>query len=177
MRKGGGKAKGSAFEREVCRRLSLWVSSGRQEDVFWRSAMSGGRSTVAKIKGKRLAAQAGDISCIHPIGQHFADTFLVECKNYRDLNFIGLLSGKGNLLKFWDSTRKEASHYNKYPLLVAKQNQHPTFACLDADGVYVLNTQYLFSLPQYGLWITLFNDMLEKLPPFVEKRNGRPAIG
>jgi len=47
MRKGGGKAKGASFERDICRRLSLWVSAGKQEDVFWRSAMSGGRSTVA----------------------------------------------------------------------------------------------------------------------------------
>jgi hypothetical protein len=53
MRKGGGKQKGSQFERDVCRELSLWVSHGKQEDVYWRSAMSGGRSTVAALKGAR----------------------------------------------------------------------------------------------------------------------------
>ena len=52
--------------------------------------MSGGRSTVAAAKGKRLAAQAGDISCIHPIGQPFIDQFMVECKSYRDLAIRGV---------------------------------------------------------------------------------------
>src|SRR5215216_6431446 len=38
--------KGPQWEREVCRALSLWVTNGERVDVFWRSAMSGGRATV-----------------------------------------------------------------------------------------------------------------------------------
>ena len=55
MRKGGGKAKGSSFERLICKELSLWITGGEHQDVFWRSAMSGGRSTVAMKKGDKLA--------------------------------------------------------------------------------------------------------------------------
>lgn len=139
MRKGGGKAKGSSFEREICRKLSMWLSNGVHEDVLWRSAMSGGRSTVSAKKGKRLAAQAGDISCIHPCGQPFISQFLVECKNYRDLQLEGMLTGKGALVNFWNETKKQAKQYEKYPMLVARQNMYPTFVGLDSNGLMLLN--------------------------------------
>lgn len=135
MRKGGGKQKGSQFEREICVRLSRWVSGGSQEDCFWRSAMSGGRSTVAARKGKRLAAQGGDISCIHPIGQPFADLFMAECKFYADLDFTGLLTGRGKIVQFWKTAHKEANRLEKLPFLIAKQNRMPVFVCVSKAGL------------------------------------------
>jgi hypothetical protein len=139
MRKGGGKQKGSAFEREISVDLSRWVSDGAMDDCFWRSSMSGGRSTIAAAKGKRLAAQAGDISCIHAVGQKFADKFFVECKFYADLNYLGILSGTGNLVKFWAEAKKQAAIYNKQPLLVAKQNRMHAMACLTSCGAKQLD--------------------------------------
>ena len=138
MRKGGGKAKGSAFEREICGKLSLWVSNGKQEDVFWRSAMSGGRSTVAHRKGKNLASHAGDISCTHSIGEPLTNRFFIECKAYADLNFAGLLTGKGHLVEFWKIATREATNYNKLPFLIAKQNRMPTVICLSLEGMLIL---------------------------------------
>ncbi len=130
-----GKQKGSQFEREICVFLSRWVSAGLQDDVYWRAAMSGGRSTVAFKKGKKLANQVGDISCIHPIGNRFTDKFAVEVKFYADLDYKGLLTGKGKLLAFWDEINEQASRYNKRPFLVARQNRMPTYMCLDWLGM------------------------------------------
>lgn len=135
MRNGGGKQKGASFERDVCRHLSLWVSSGTQEDVFWRSAMSGGRATVGQRRGKLHAAQAGDISAVHEIGMFFIGLFMVECKAYKNLDFIGLLKDTGKLYQFWAKAKAEATRYGKFPLLIAKQNQQPVMACLDSDGM------------------------------------------
>ena len=129
-----GKSKGSAFEREVSVMLSKWVSSNTQEDVFWRAAMSGGRSTVAFKKGKKLANQVGDISCIHPIGQKFIDAFAVECKAYSNLDYPGLITGKGKLLAFWAEINEQASRYGKEPFMVAKQNRMPAVVCLNREG-------------------------------------------
>lgn len=168
MRKGGGKSKGSAFERDICRRLSLWVSAGTQEDVFWRSAMSGGRSTVAHAKGKRLAAQAGDISCIHPAGVNFANEFLCECKNYASLDYVGLLTNRGKLVQFWHETRGEAVQYGKFPFLVAKQNRQPTTICLDAEGAAFLKVPTLPMLISPMLDIRIYEAehfFLACLPP------------
>ena len=124
MRKGGGKAKGSSFERLICKELSLWITGGEHQDVFWRSAMSGGRSTVAMKKGDKLAAQAGDVSSVHILGHAFIDRFTVECKFYKTLNFESFIKGKGNLLGFWQVAREDSAQYNKKPILVGKQNQY-----------------------------------------------------
>lgn len=155
MKAGGGKSKGAAFEREICVKLSLWVSGGKQEDCFWRSAVSGGRSTVAHAKGKRLAAQAGDISCIHPIGAEFSENYMVECKHYADLNFSGLASGVGHLVQFWEEASAQAQRYAKHPLLIAKQNRCPTLACTTAVGAGRLNIEpreAVIASPKLGLF-------------------------
>ena len=161
MRRGGGKSKGASFEREICRRLSLWISKGQQEDVYWRSSMSGGRSTVAAKRGKRLAAQAGDISCIHPVGQPFADKFYIECKDYHDLNFIGLLKGTGNLVQFCGETVVQARNYNKLPLLIAHQARQPIIGCFSTVGLSLDDFSVVMSAPRLDLWIVLFEELLK----------------
>lgn len=172
MRKGGGKAKGASFERDICRQLSLWVSQGKHEDVFWRSAMSGGRSTVAHAKGKRLAAQAGDISCVHPAGHLFAERFLAECKFYADLNYTGLLTGKGHLVQFWGETLDEAKRYNKMPFLIAKQNRQPTTICLDIIGMTLLAIppeDAILAAPNKGLYIFDADKFFKSYSPPVKR--------
>lgn len=140
MRAGGGKAKGASFEREICVMLSQWVSNGQQDDVFWRSAMSGGRATVAhKAKGKRLSNQVGDISAIHSVGNSFICSFAVECKFYRDLNYVGLLTGKGKIIEFWNEINQQARTHDKLPFLVARQNRMTANVCLNRKGVRTLN--------------------------------------
>jgi len=163
MRRGGGKQKGASFEREVCRELSLWISHGKQEDVFWRSAMSGGRSTVAALKGKRLAAQSGDISCIHPTGAAFASRFFIECKSYANLNFLGLLTGKGHLIEFWGEALVQATAYSKLPLLIAKQNHMLPMACLCNIGARELRLEKraLMIAPQRSLNIIPLHEFLK----------------
>lgn len=163
MKPGAGKRKGSAFERECCVKLSLWLSDGKVEDVLWRSASSGGRSTVALAKGKRLSAQAGDISCIHPLGARFIEKFFPECKDYADLNFVGLITGKGNLAAFWNEAKTQALNYEKWPILIAKQNRQPTIICLPWEGVVHLGLTEQVILDHYvlGMRIVLFDDLLK----------------
>ena len=161
MRKGGGKQKGSSFERKICVDLSLWLSQGKQEDLLWRSAMSGGRASVAAVGGKRFAQQAGDISAIHSLGLKLTDKFLIECKNYRDLNFTGLLMRRGKLAEFWLETRKQAAHYKKHPLLIAKQNQQPIIVCLSKEGQISLGLNAHWMIPPMGLRIVLFDQFLK----------------
>lgn len=160
MRRGGGKAKGASFEREVCKQLSLWISQGKNEDVFWRSAMSGGRSTVAARKGKRLAQQAGDISCISPVGQAFIDDFFIECKCYKSLNFEGLITGRGKLVEFWNIAKREAALYGKSPLLIAKQNNQPAIVCLDEPHLLHLDFNTILYASKLGMHVCLFDEFL-----------------
>ena len=135
MRKGGGQEKGADFERSICKRLSLWVSSGQHEDLFWRSAMSGGRATVAAKKGKILKHQAGDISAVSIQGHALTDQYYIECKSVSTLDIHGLIEGRGALWSFWCTAWDEAVQYEKAPMLIAKQNRFTTIVCLDRDSV------------------------------------------
>ena len=123
MKPGGGKSKGSQFEREVCVALSRWVSNGAREDLFWRSAMSGGRATVRGRKGKNTNAQVGDISSIAPAGHALTNRYVIEAKFYADLEIDAFLfKGKGKLSQFWAELNRVARKEKRYPLLIAKQN-------------------------------------------------------
>lgn len=131
MRRGGSKQKGAQNERDICRLLSLWVTQGKREDVFWRSAMSGGRATVGRRKGKNLASQAGDISSVDEAGHVLTDNFYIETKHVKAIaldRFI--VSQTGPLVNYWRTACSEALSYRKSPLLIIKQNRMPTlFIC------------------------------------------------
>ena len=124
MKKGRGKQKGSAFEREVCEHLSLWVSRGSREDLYWRSAMSGGRATLGAKKGKDLRYQSGDITAVHPDGHVLTDKWFIECKFVKQLNVDGfLLTAEGPLVRFWRRAVRDALRYERDPMLIAKENR------------------------------------------------------
>jgi Holliday junction resolvase len=128
MRAGGGKQKGASFERQVCRILSEWVSGGRHEDLFWRSAMSGGRATVRHRSsgGKVALRQSGDITAVSPEGHKLTDRFFIECKHVKDLQLIRFFveheGGPNSLMGFWRIAGAEAKKYGKLPLIIARQN-------------------------------------------------------
>ena len=130
----GGMAKGAAFERSVCKALSLWVSGGQHEDWFWRSAMSGGRSTIGRKFGKHLAMHAGDISATAPGAHALVDRFYVECKCVKDLDLGSwIFRGTGKGLHFWLNACDEAKYYGKLPMLIAKENVTRTVMVLPSD--------------------------------------------
>lgn len=61
-------AKGSAFERSICRQLSLWWSEGQDDNLFWRTSQSGGRATTRAKAGKRADKHCGDICALDHVG-------------------------------------------------------------------------------------------------------------
>lgn len=133
MRSGvGSKQKGSSFEREVCKSLSLWMTTGERKDIYWRAAMSGGRATVALRKGDKLGAQAGDISAVDPLGERLLRHVVVECKAYRDLEVASfLLAETGVLSRFWADLRRTSRRFGRHPMLVCRQNGRAAFVVLD----------------------------------------------
>lgn len=116
MRPGGGKAKGSQFERDVARRLSLWWSEGTDPNCLWRTHSSGGFGTVAKVEG-----QYGDISGINALGMEFSPKlFVVECKNYKEIDFsCGLGRSTSSIILQWWTKIQVASNSR---MLIMKAN-------------------------------------------------------
>lgn len=117
------KQKGGGFERQICKRLSLWLTHGKRQDVFWRSAMSGGRATVHKGRSIR---QSGDICAVAPEGHDLTDRWFIECKFVRDAQFGNfLIKGIGPLRTYWTKALKEAKRHGKDPMLIVKSNHYP----------------------------------------------------
>lgn len=162
MRAGGGKQKGSAFEREVCKALSLWVTSGDRQDVFWRSAMSGGRATVAlrRIRdGEPLVRQAGDIVAVEVEGIDFCRKWYPECKHVKYLHLDSFfIKRTGPLQKFWTKAVKEALRYKRDPIIIARQNGWPTLVISKHNHVAHWVQPLLTGR---GVDVTLFSDLLE----------------
>lgn len=164
MRAGGSKNKGSGFEREICHELSLWISHGKRDDLFWRSSNSGGRATVVFKRGGENRTQNGDIMAIHSDGEPLTDRYLISCKFYRDLKVEGtVLGNKGGLREFWAECVEEAKRYNKLPILIAKQNNTKPFICLnDASvGLFKVTMKFIAMLPSPDggfsiLWLDTF---------------------
>lgn len=132
MKRGGGKAKGSAFERQICKALSEWVTRDERTDVFWRSAMSGGRATVAQRKGVNVR-QAGDITAVAPEGHVLTDQVYIEAKHYKNLQIDSFFIpySTGILAGMWRHTRRMARQHHRAPMMIAKQNMRPTLVITD----------------------------------------------
>lgn len=161
MRPGGGKNKGNSFEREICVKLSLWLTNGVSKDCLWRTAVSGGRATVARKRGD-IVRQMGDICAVSPEGHVLTDRFYMECKHYADLNFLGLLTGKGKLVEFWHDTMRLATLHKKLPMLVAKQNRMLPVVGLCATGAVQLgiDKRALLIAPLINLRIVPLHELL-----------------
>jgi hypothetical protein len=149
------KAKGGAFEREVCKVLSLWVSHGERTDLFWRSAMSGGRATVHG----RSVRQCGDVCSVAPEGHVLTDRYYIECKHLKALQLFGLIDGNGLLLKHWQKTVREATKYKLTPMLIARQNNRSVLLCCSE---HVQMHPPLLTANMYDMHIYRFNDLLKR---------------
>lgn len=134
MRPGGGKGKGSEFERQVGKALSLWVSEGHRSDLFARNVLSGGSFTNAMKKDSKEHGMPGDLAANHPMAFKFLELFTVECKHYADLGFEAFLfdteskSFLGSVLKH---TRKQAEQAKLHPMVIARQNRRPSILLTD----------------------------------------------
>lgn len=150
------KVKGGEFERLICKRLSLWISEGKRDDLLWRSAMSGGRATVMKKKGKQVETQQGDISAIHPDGHKLTDRFIIECKNLHSLEFDRYLYGEGCLKLIW--LKLLADGTSRLPMLVMKEYRKPILVGLD----YLVQHHTLLAQYWSGMHVYYLDDLLNR---------------
>lgn len=127
-RKGRGKGKGSAFERNICRTLSLWWSGGKHDDYLWRSAGSGGRATVRGKKGGRTTGHCGDISPCNACIQPLFDLLVIEAKRGYHNTVADLLdktkTSKQQLFESWiEQAMRSKEHADSFAwVLITKRD-------------------------------------------------------
>lgn len=123
-------AKGGDYEREMCKRLSLWWTDGKRDDVFWRSASSGGRATSRSKKGKKTAGSYGDITAVDVEGAPLIEAFTIELKRgYSASSFADALDRRDNQgASLWENFVEQASRSAReartpYWLLIHRRDQ------------------------------------------------------
>lgn len=152
MRPGGGASKGSEFERKICVALSLWISHGERRDVFWRTAMSGGRATQQAKQGIKNLTQAGDVAAQDALGERLTGSFVIELKHVKNLYFMrSIVEGKGDLYKFWQKVALQAKSLDRFPMLIALQNHHKALMFTTVEGCNIVEASpALMKIQSFG---------------------------
>lgn len=127
MKAGGGKRKGGNFENKMCKELSLWFSSGDRDDLFTRTASSGGRFTLRRKSQKDTANQEGDITATTETGLLLVNACCLEMKNgYKNWSIMDILDkpvrkGKSTPQVF-EQFYAQACESDKWPVIIAKKD-------------------------------------------------------
>jgi hypothetical protein len=119
------KAKGSNFENEIAKQLSLWVSNNNHKRIFMRSVISGAMYTNDSRNNENYLSEkhAGDITWNEKEGKELIDRFYIECKRYKEFNFINFIKNENyEFSKFWKKCIKESNELNKIPFMLVKPN-------------------------------------------------------
>jgi hypothetical protein len=164
-RAGMANAKGGGFEREICKTLSLWISEGKEDAVFWRSSQSGGRATLQARRGQRVSTtMLGDISAIHPLGHSLTDLFFMECKFRKSMKLhLMFANGVSALADWWITCRLEARRARRHPLMFAKQNHGYILVCMSAEAMRIFGMAWHTAhaiFPEHGLFIFTMHQFL-----------------
>lgn len=133
MKKGGGSAKGSTFEREICKALSLWWTEGERDDIFWRTAGSGGRATNRAKRGARTSGAYGDLTFTDPIGSPLLALCCFELKRgYGSWCVLDLIDKKAGAKPstaalFWEQAKTSAEQAGSpWPIVIFRRDQKRT---------------------------------------------------
>ena len=173
-----GNKKGSAFEREICKQLSLWWSNGERDDIFWRTSGSGARAKTRSKKGNSTFGQYGDVQATDPIGQPLIDLCTIELKKgYSKYSFMDLIDKPENAAtqvykKFIEQAIQD-SRNAKTPmwLLITKRDRRKALICFpfnfykglkDIIDVHFKKALHftIIKVPSYRICIMTLNEFL-----------------
>ena len=138
-KKGGGHAKGSSFERAVCKDLSLWWTKGKREDVFWRTSGSGARAKTRSKTGGKTFGQYGDVQATDPIGQPLIDLCTIEIKKGYNRTDLSDLLDKQDRHKplfeqfIWQAWTDSQNSGTPYWMLLSRRDGRRTVITIPRD--------------------------------------------
>lgn len=143
----GGSKKGTPFERQIAKELSLWWSDGERDDIFWRTDGSGARATKRRSINIMTANSCGDLGFLDVIGKPFLDVFVVEIKRgyTADLSVLNILDAKGKntdvLLHWWRKLTAEARACGKpFGMIIFRRDHRSTCVCISYDCLNYLES-------------------------------------
>ena len=159
--------KGTPFEREICKLLSLWWSGGTRDDIFWRTDNSGGRAKFRKRRqNKDTYGQSGDIQAVDPIGQPLLDAFTCELKRgYSKYTITDMLDKRPRMaIQQWEKHVRQAhtdskNAGSKYWMLISRRDRREALADIPLSAARRLerNGSKIFQFPHMECYLELKN--------------------
>ena len=155
MRKGGGKEKGSAFERWVAKELSLWLTGGQRNDLFWRTHSSGGLGTISKKKN-----EYGDIMSIDDEGRKLTDKYNIECRHGKCLDLKHLIYSikSSSLISLIVEGRTNSKLSERKPLWIIKEQNRDVLVMMDRNDDNIKSLVNLVEFFVYDVIMMKFED-------------------
>ncbi len=171
--------KGSNYERDVCKQLSLWWSNGKREDIFWRTSGSGARATTRSKTKQKTFGQYGDVQATDPIGQPLIDLCTIELKRgYSHETFANLIetSQTANARpcmysKFIEQAQSDMTKSDAlwWLLIVKRDRRKPIIIfprrLFNKNSFAGLDQVRIFRRGKVNIRIALLDDFLEYMKP------------
>lgn len=164
MKPGGGKAKGSSFERTAAKKLSDGLAPLNFRKTEGSGARTGGKNfeTLGQMFGAdALKLFVGDVCPINEKESGCTFNFSVECKSYATSDsFETMVGGNANVFKWMKESIVDAAKISRKPLLVFKWNRTPIYiAYLEESNLFKPN----LVLSQNGLtlYINYFDEAIK----------------
>lgn len=152
-------AKGGSFELEVAKKLSLWLTNNKRDDLVCRTDTSGGRATVrTKNKKETNKYLYGDLKHSDDLAKPLFDKWSIECKtgyatksklkdgtnkivNWDVLDLLDSKQKTPTLWQMWFQCTIDASLSKRQPILIFRRNLRSV--CV------VITLNYFLSLMKY----------------------------
>ena len=185
-------AKGGGYEREISKKLSLWWTYGKRDDIFWRTAGSGGRATTRMKTRKKTADSAGDLMALSKIGKPFTKRFLVEIKRgySKKKGAVAVLNlldskklGKTNavLLTWVKKALLEMKQHKRRDIIIIFRRDRKEACVVLEEHLYKrldmdANNRLLLYINEYKLVIILLEHFLEVNPAYFGAKQSKRNI-
>lgn len=134
MKAGKGKSKGSAFEREVSRSLTMWLTGQDKEYYFYRSPSSGAVATMNEMNGDI----SGDIIAVKPEARLLTSKYSIECKDgYSNADVMKVFKNNKNdtICDFWKQCIDDARTSNKKGMLIFRKKGNPIIVGIEETDI------------------------------------------
>jgi len=130
-KKGNGARKGGNYQRTIAKKLSLWATEGKHDDIIWHTSGSGARATTRAKQGKRTVNNYGDLMHTCEEGKPLFEHCVIELKNgygkWAPLDCIDYGATMKTVQvfdEFIEQVERDCSlAERRYPILIAKRDK------------------------------------------------------
>jgi hypothetical protein len=127
--------KGGAFERDISKFLTKWLTGKEKPFCFWRMPGSGSLSTIHE----ECMDLSGDIRAITKEAALFTEVFSIECKvGYPKTSFWQHFTDikNFNIKDFWIQCCNDAKKSNKFPMLIYRKKNKTEIVGISGECYY-----------------------------------------